>query len=183
MSGKVRGIKTSWFLRLSLADKKRDRGIPGHDNLDFLRRRPEPLKKRFRTLLPRLLLLVAGLTAKLLVLVFPNLLPSFFNYARHTLCLSTGSHRILSGAVRDHHQMFDRGPRNQPFLGELISEQRKILTQPGLENQRLCSSSARGRTRISPGRRRCSLSRACLSISKGSVRSAATRWLRSATRS
>ncbi len=29
-----------------LADKKRDRGIPGHDNLDFLQRRPEPLKTK-----------------------------------------------------------------------------------------------------------------------------------------
>ena len=95
-------------LEARLADKKRDRGIPGHDDLDCLSRGPEPLKKRrIRTLVTRLLLLVAGLAAKLLVLVFPNLLASFFNYARHTLCLSTGSHRILSEVVRDHHQMFD----------------------------------------------------------------------------
>ena len=94
-------------LEAGRADKKRDRGIPGHDDLDVLLRRSDPLKKKIRTLVPRLLLLVAGLTAKLLVLVFPNLLASFFNYARHTLCLSTGSHRIRSGTFRDHHQMFD----------------------------------------------------------------------------
>jgi hypothetical protein len=32
-------------LEAGRADKKRDRGIPGHDDLDVLLRRPEPRKK------------------------------------------------------------------------------------------------------------------------------------------